>query len=344
MPLRALVNGKSVTSVTMPPLAWDRLNQDIRSGAARVILPCCQGRGFLRRSVLHLQHFVHARGSSCEHRNYDSGNYLEILSIIHEAAENSGLPFEIESLVAGIPVPALLRLPGKRGRLGILGFEKRYTPSQILSIQQKLAAQHVRGCWLLVRSVYDRLTTPADKIQDKPIFRIEKERDGWVTCLRGGMPLSVFLIHLFEGHFHFTEHAVSRRAENLNLILYRLHCPRCGTPSVMYSLTGEHISLCDLNLGNADNDRFRLEVVAAARNIATKNQMPLGHISIFDKYDPPRGAVYCPTCRKNLLGTGQHELPHRTPTIIRTEKFVWKNPLRFLYPHWCFSVARRFCA
>jgi hypothetical protein len=344
MPLRALVNGNSITSVTISPLAWDRLKRDVHTGAARVILPCCQGRGFLRRSVLHLQHFVHAPGSACEQRNYDSGNYLEILSIIHEAAEKSGLPFEIESQVAGMPIPALLRLPGKNGRLAILGYEKRYTASQILAIHRKLAAQRVRGCWLLVRSVYDGLTSEMAQLQDQPIFRIEKVREGWTTCLRGGMPLSIFLYHLFQGHFHFTEHAVSKRAENLNLILFRLQCPRCGTPSAMYTLAGDHISRCDLNLGNAENDRFRLEVVAAARNIAIKNDLPLGHISIFEKSDPPRGAVYCPACRKNLILAGQQELPRRTPTIIRTEKFVWKNPIRFSYPHWCFSVARRFCS
>lgn len=343
MPLRALVNGKSMTSVEISPLAWDRLKLDLRVGSAHVVLPCCQGRGFLRRSVRHLQHFVHAPGSACEHRHFDSGNYLEILSIIHRAAEKSGFPFEIETRVLDISLPAVLRLPRKHGCLAVLGFEKKYTATQILDIQKRLAAQHVRGCWLVTSSIYDGLSFGAPVLQDKPVFRIEKSPSGWITCLRGGMPLEVFLVHLFQGHFHYEDHAAAQRAEDLNVLVYRIRCPRCHQPSAVYALVGNHISLCDLNLGNVDRDRFRLEVVAAVRNLATKTQLPLGHIAIFDKSEPPGGSIYCPVCRKNLRDAIRKDIPRHTPTIIRTEKIVWKTPLRFPFPHWCFSISRKFC-
>jgi hypothetical protein len=343
MPLRALVNGKPLTSVAVAPPDWDRLAREARAGSVRVTMPCCRGRGFLRRSVRHVQHFVHQPGAACMQKRMDSGDYAEILAILHRAAGQSGLRLDIETQAAGIPVPALLRLPGRRGRLAVLGFEQKYTYPQLLRIQARLAAQHVRGCWLLVCPAYDQLGRGAADPSSEPVFRIEKKPDGWRTCLRGGMPLSVFLLHLFQGHFRFVKYAVSQRAEDLRFLLYRVRCPHCGQPSAVYRLNGDRLSRCDLPLGTADVDRFRLEVVAAVRTIATETQLPLGHIAILDRSNPPGGFIACPACRRDLREADGVDGPTRHPAVVRTEKVVWKKPPRYPFPHWCFSVSRRFC-
>lgn len=344
MPLRAFADGKPVVSVSIPFSEWDRLKIAVRAGSVRITLPCCQGRGFLRRSVRRLQHFVHAPGSACDRRHFDSGGYLEIVSVIHQAAEETGFPFEIETTVGGMPVPALLKIPGKNGRLAVIGFEKKYTASQIRSTQERLAAYGIRGCWLVTGSAYDGLVFESSSLRKEPIFRIEKTATGWRTCLRGGMPLRDFLAHLFRGHFQYRDHAVSHRSEEIAILLYRISCPRCGEPSAVYSLSGNHLSQCDLNLGPADRDRFRIEAIAAARHFAAESNIPLGHVVALNKSDPPSGFVDCPVCRKSIPGSLLPSTSLRAPAAIRPVRIVWKSPLRFDFPHWCFSVSRRFCS
>ncbi len=65
MPLRAFVAGREVIAPELSDAEWDALQATVAAGAP-VILPCCGGAGYLRRSKFGTPHFAHKRGADCD--------------------------------------------------------------------------------------------------------------------------------------------------------------------------------------------------------------------------------------------------------------------------------------
>jgi len=89
LPLRAKINGKEIISTYLSKDEWSVLKSNIKLNHSEVIISQTNKKGYLRTSILGLQHFVHKKGEKPENWKPESRQHMlakaEILLACKEA-------------------------------------------------------------------------------------------------------------------------------------------------------------------------------------------------------------------------------------------------------------------
>ena len=166
MPLRAIVDGKNITTPFLSDEEWQELKSAVKTQNMDVILPCCNQKGYLRTSSRGMPHFVHYRKSDNCTSKPETWQHLKAKAEVVRACRAAGWD-------------ALTEASGDNWRADVLAirnniqiaFEIQWSPQTLEETeirQQRYIDAGVRCCWLF------RAPPRGFKARDDiPLFKIE---------------------------------------------------------------------------------------------------------------------------------------------------------------------------
>ncbi len=153
MPLRAVIDGRTVMGPDLSREEWDRLARRHRSGLA-IAMPCCGAPGHPRRSRSGTQHFYHAVRTGCQYAD-ESAEHLAIKERVYRACRSRGWEAYTE-----FPAPGCSSIPDvfaeKDGRM--IAFEiqiSSLSPDLLEERDRKYRRAGIESWWLIEKSLLE---------------------------------------------------------------------------------------------------------------------------------------------------------------------------------------------
>ncbi len=349
MPLRAFVAGREVIAPDLSDAEWDALHAAVTAGA-EVILPCCGGAGYLRRSKFGTPHFAHKRGADCAAPG-ETIQHLKAKADIVIACRRAG--FDAVTEVAGSEADWRADVLASRGSSQI-AFEVQWSFLRLkdaLFRQERYARDGVRGCWFF------RNPPPALRRgealrarQDLPLFQLFGNADGsFAVAVNGRLyGLGEVVTALLRGEIRFCATAAAQIEQTLDLIPFMVDCPDCGRPTAVYRIDPLLTARCGRTFRSHPLE-FRREILAAVR--ALSRQQPDLRFGAFAEQISDTGkktlVFTCTHCAAPipperielaLYGTNRLQAAARYPLTVQLAR-----PISAREAHWCFPEDESFC-
>jgi len=366
VPLRAFVDGKEVSAPLLNEAQWEALKNTSANGA-EIILTCCGGHGYLRRSQQGLKHFVHKRGESKCDWKPETWQHLKAKTDIIVACADAG--YQAQAEVAAMEWRAdVLATHGKVR----VAFEVQWSPqnlSETIERQRRYERDHVRGCWFFRKPPRNLTRDLAiagpelDARQDLPLFPLLVDDDGTtsIDLYSRNVPLNEFVAALLKRQVRFCKDAATRPEQHVRVIFFEMKCAGCGEYSHLYFVTTALQSCCGLTFRPSgdlysDDFTFRPEIVSTVQRHL---QMKKGkHLHMGD-IKP----------RTSQLGHGEFTMSFGChdcdaifdPFAVRMELSYWRRvweddatdkldtvicldtPIVQPLDHWCYAPDGAFC-
>ncbi len=344
MPLRALVAGREVIAPELSTAEWEALQAEVAAGAA-VILPCCGGAGYLRRSKFGTAHFAHKRGADCD-ASGETIQHLKAKADIVIACRRAGFS-ALTEVVGGSDADWRADVLATRGSRRI-AFEVQWSFLRLKEAvfrQERYARDGVRGCWFF------RKPPPNWRARrDLPLFQLLGNADGsFAVSINGRLhDLGEAVTALLSGDIRFCATAIARNEQTLDLIPFTIECPDCGRSTPVYRIDPLLTAGCGRTFQSHPLE-FRREVLAAVR--ALRRQQPDLRFGAFAEQISTTGkktlaftCIHCGTpipperIDQALYGTNRLQTAERYPLAIK-----FARPISGREPHWCFPEDGEFC-
>ncbi len=147
MPLKAIINGETITGPDLTEEEWTDLKERHRKGLS-VKMDCCGAPGHLRISKRGIQHFYHASdaGCNCEH---ESPEHLEIKDRIYRICKSEGWETRVE-----FPAPDRTWISdvyaSRNGRNIVFEIQvSTISPDDLEDRDRKYRSEGIESYWLL---------------------------------------------------------------------------------------------------------------------------------------------------------------------------------------------------
>ncbi|MGD1714787.1 competence protein CoiA family protein [Dapis sp. BLCC M172] len=125
MPLRAILDNQELFAPFISDKEWEELKQK----KVRVILPCCEAKGYLRISKQGIKHFVHKKKDGC---NYKSETWQHLLCKTEIAIACKAMGYEVKTEARGVHWRAdVLATKHIKNQLVKLTFEVQWSPQTL---------------------------------------------------------------------------------------------------------------------------------------------------------------------------------------------------------------------
>lgn len=358
MPLRAIVDGETITAPFLSDEDWQSLRNRVRQEKLDVILPCCNQLGYLRTSSRGLAHFVHRTKSDDCTSQPETWQHLKAKTEIAHACHEAGWEAITEASGDGWRADILATRDNAK-----VAFEVQWSSQTLEETelrQKRYAEAGVRCCWLF--------KSPPNGIQsrgDLPLFKVEitdevnnvifnpheYDRRGYSDDDNQTFELRVFIQLLLKGNFKFSPNLVARRQQEVTIWFIQINCWRCKKPHDIY-YTSSLFSGCGEDV---DDDLFFHSKVISEAIKFTQSQ-PGQHIQmgyIKKRYSNTVGERYmsfgCPHCDA-ICGSFflYHEIMAERDSYpvraVHTFTIDMQKPISRSYPHWCYSEDSQFCS
>lgn len=319
MPLRALLNGRSVIASDLSDAEWATLR------GAPLHMPCCAAAAIARVSPRGLRHFAHkGRRSTTEcFAPPESEDHLRAKAEIVAACRAAGYDATPEAAAPDGSWRA--DVLAERGSVRI-AFEVQYSRQsrdETLARQRRYADAGIRGCWF----VYEEPAAGAYRLsqshfttteRELPVFQLGgRVEEGFyaVAFRQGDRPTRVLSLgdlvrHLLAGDVRFSDRARANVAVPAEIVVFPYPCWRCGAAAVAYYVDSAssalRMSACGRAIATANEGRWEDDaldplVIAAARQAVAAHHgepIPLGKIKYrhSKRYRTTVLSFGCPKC------------------------------------------------
>lgn len=355
MPLRAIIGGQEVIAPLLDDAAWEALRRRVVDENLRVVLPCCDMEGYLRRSKSGTAHFAHKQKSDCFARG-ETLEHLRAKADIVLACRDTGYAASTEVAADDWRADVLATRGGAR-----IAFEVQWSflrLSEALRRQQRYARDGVRGCWFFRRPPRPlqrdsaEAGPPLEARRDLPLFHLFASADGSFLVALGeqAYPLRAFVAALLHGEVRFCAAARGAAKRYLRAVFFEMVCPRCARRSHAWYVDPTQTAACGLRF-QPDADwyspafAFHPALLAAVERYA---RLDAGAHLRLCTIQP--GAFVCPHCKAAftrddmdlaLLGARRF---WADPAAEAVEvMLVGQPPLSGGAPHWCYPRDGGFC-
>ncbi len=361
MPLRAIIDGQEIIAPLLDDAAWEALRRRVADENLRVILPCCDVEGYLRRNQHGTQHFAHKVSTDCLSKG-ETVEHLRAKAEIVVACHASG--YDASTEVAGEDWRADVLATRGSGRIA---FEVQWSFLRLRDVlyrQRRYADDGVRGCWFFRRPPAPLQHPDADigpeleARRELPLFHLFAAVDGSyaIALHRRLHRLPDFVGALLGGRIRFCERAHFEGTRPVRAVFFELDCARCGQRSHLYVVDTRQTASCGVRFRPDDADyaeqfAFHPAMLAALeRYRATEAgaHLRMGAIKVrADGSDSYRsfGCAHCDAIfdqrQVGLALSGAR----RFWDDPAAESFEATLPLHIsgAMPHWCYPADGHFC-
>jgi len=364
MPLRAIINGDSVTAPLLNDEEWASLRDRVKADKLDVRMTCCDNVGYLRTSKHGFHHFVHKVRGDCTSKP-ETWQHLKVKGEIVRACRDAG--YEASTEVDGDGWRA--DILATKGDIKI-AFEVQWSPQTLettLERQEKYAASGVRCCWLFKSP--PQMAARADL----PLFKLEVTEDTPSNIQFGeqgyrrrdnygltAIPLATFVQDLLRGRVRHCEQLRSQSRQKLRIVFIEIACWKCKRPYHVYYMS-DVVTGCGHRLQSSDglweNEKFYFapEIRKLVSDFVASpdgSHLKLGPIR--KRYSKTVGHQYlsfgCPRCNAICGDFFLHhqEIPRArayessAPAILETELNL-SSHITHEHPHWCYLQGEEFC-
>lgn len=351
MPLRAILDNQEL----LAPLLSDEEWEEFKRKKVKVILPCCEARGYLRTSKRGIKHFVHNKKDGCSFGSETSQHLLCKTEIV-KACKAMG--YDVKTEASGVDWRAdVLATKQVKDELVQLAFEVQWSPQTLEETeqrQQKYARDGIRCCWL-----FKNLPTSQAR-RDIPMFQLQFDESETPSIITNGnsFKLFYFITNLLSYHFRFCQFYRYKKQQNITIRFFSVGCWKCKRKYYIYHVRNQsYETLCDCHLNleeQINNAQFLPEIVNKAYEClntekAQRQNMKMGKIQ--PRYSRTFGSSYtsfgCPYCNEIF---GDHfyfpkicNVEYEYNDHIDFETTVNISLQKENTPHWCYSQTRNFC-
>jgi hypothetical protein len=344
MPLRATIEGKQVIAPLLSAEAWEALRQRVAAERLRVVLPCCEVEGYLRKSRFGTQHFAHKRGGQCGERG-ETLQHLTAKADIVLAAGAAGYTALTEVAGDGWRADVL----AERGA-GRIAFEVQWSFLRLEEAerrQERYARDDVRGCWffrrppdaLFRRDAPDQLAAR----RDLPLFHLFVNADlTFSVALNGRLHrLADFVTALLTGRVRFCEMVRAARRQQVRAAVATVPCPRCASRVHALTIPTPLITPCGLTLSAPPELALH---PAVTRALAAYRQTDAGGRLRMGEIRTREGVLSfgCPACDAPITPEAVALALYGGRVQAGDDSFPVEielaQPLQLPLHHWCFPA------
>ncbi|MEB3886140.1 competence protein CoiA family protein [Lyngbya sp. CCY1209] len=363
MPLRAILDGRELLAPLLSDEEWNALKR----GKAKVTLPCCEARGYLRTSTRGIKHFVHQKKGECTSKP-ETWQHRLCKTEIARACQAMG--YDVKTEASGenwrADVLATKQIDGKLVRVAFEVQWSHQTLEETERRQRKYAEDGIQCYWL-----FKKFPTSEPR-RDIPMFQLsvnESEQPLVITDRksmysfstadnRRSSKLSDFIADILSGYFKFCESYRFERQQKIRIRFFPVNCWKCRQKHYIYHIQNQP---CKTRCGEdfdlqqvAIDPQFLPEIVAKARECletpkAKRHKINMGAIK--PRYSKTVGDSYtsfgCPRCGAIF---GNHfyfdeicNLEYEETERIDFATIVDLSLEDKDIPHWCYSRTRHFC-
>jgi hypothetical protein len=364
MPLRAFIEDQEIIAPLMDDEAWEALRLRVTEQNLRVVLPCCDVEGYLRKSKYGTKHFAHKQNAECAIKS-ETVEHLRAKADIVLACKAAG--YQASPEVAGEDWRA--DVMATRGAVRI-AFEVQWSflrLSKTLMRQRRYERDNVRGCWFFRRPPAplhrgDDIGPELEARQDLPLFHLYVNADGsFNVALNNRLNhLSDFVEALLTGQIRFCKSALGVSPLRLRAVFFEMDCPECRRRSHLYFIDTTQEAACgvrfkpDADWYSTDYAFHPVTLNALKRYRETERGARLRMAEIKPRHSPREGISYlsfgCHACDAifdhdtvDLALYGSQRF-WEAQALDSFDIMLHKNaPVIGSAPHWCFPDHGRFC-
>ncbi len=356
MPLRAIIDGVDVIAPLLDDEAWEALRKRVSDDDLRVVLPCCNVEGYLRKSKYGTKHFAHKQGAECVSKG-ETLEHLRAKADIVLACQSAGYHALTEVIGDDWRADVLAARGSAR-----IAFEVQWSFLRLrdaLMRQRRYERDHVRGCWFfrrppapLHRDGFDGALELQAR-RELPLFHLYVNADGsFSVALNNRLHrLREFVTALLSWRVRFCEMARSETTR-LRLHFREMHCPACGQRAHVYAVDATQTAACGIRFKAGDEASYRFHpdvraAVAAYRVSEVGRELRMGTIK--PRPDAQTGIVAfsfgCPACDEKLDPEALSVSPASwaNDAGLDTTDVTLREPASGTVAHWCCPGDGDFC-
>lgn len=364
MPLRAYIDGKEVVAPLLDDDAWEALRQRVSEENLRVVLPCCDVEGYLRKSKYGTKHFAHKQGAECRVKS-ETVEHLRAKSDIVLACQSAG--YQASTEVAGDDWRA--DVLATRG-VAKIAFEVQWSfqrLSDTIMRQRRYERDGVRGCWFFRRPpapLYRGGETgpELEARHDLPLFHLYVNADGSFNIALNNRlhRLDTFVAALLRGQVRFCQTAKGGDVMRLRAVFFEMDCQQCGRRSHLYFVDTTQEGACGVRFKPdahwySTDYAFHPDMLNALRRYRESERgarLRMGEIKY--RHSPREEQRYlsfgCHACDTifdrdtvDLALYGSRRF-WESPALDSFDVVIHKHaPAIGTMPHWCYPTDGRFC-
>lgn len=356
MPLRAFLNGIEIISLDYSDHQWSELKNTLRSGKAKVVLPCCDDPGFLRVSRKGLKHFVHSKSQNNCQWKPETPEHLKAKVEIVKACQEQGWKAIPEFCEGDWRADVLAVKDGMR-----IAFEVQWskqTMEETKLRQQRYKNSNVRGCWFF-RTPPKTFKYDSSILTDKetPSFKISKDDKGeiLVTAANKSIPVKYFVEQLLHRNIKFCENYSLQPKQEVEIVVFDTICWKCKKPQQSYTVDQHLKSICNEDMymigsmwNSDDIDKNPAIVAEVMKIIESESNIVIGAIkrrfskTIYDSY-LSYGCYYCDAIFGDFYLNTEKLDGLNSSTKRSFKRLLDLGACKQEGRHWCHSETKDFC-
>jgi len=322
-------------------------------------LPCCNQKGFLRKSGKGLKHFAHFKSSNTCNWKPESPEHLKAKIDIIEACKENGWKAIPEFSEADWRADVLAIQNQKR-----IAFEvqwSRQSYGATIFRQDRYAESNVRGCWFFRIPPKELMEFGGSLAADKelPAFKIFKdEHSNLIAQLKQKqLPLKALVSSLLRRKLKFCEQISPKPDQEIVIMFFEICCWKCKKPQYCFTVDHNILSVCNQRIifedslwdsDEIDKNSFIYEAVKQFLQSEKGKNIKVGQVKkrfskTLNKSYLSHGCFYCDAIFGDFFLNDEKQEGKLDPKSIRHKLEIDMGTIKVDQKHWCYSENGKFC-